>query len=193
MGAQPPVYMENTPLARLHTIPHDQSLQYEEGHDDGMRTAIEAVIGSVPESEVHKEIAHQVASCPMRFGWSDALPMFSARFTTENLSRQPEGCLAQLESESSRPQCPSRLTNCGHVGGLFHHTPHSSEPGEWQRLAIPRVFFFRPPLQGDRGVVSGVPQSKPTKGPTSGPSRFWQAGFRCALALSLPSTSPCGR
>ena len=81
----------------LRTVPPRQSAPYAAYHDSGMWQAVAAVLGRMPGNTTQQEMAHGIATLPMRLGglglrsatrmapaafwasWADALPMLSQR------------------------------------------------------------------------------------------------------------------
>ena len=139
----------------LRTLPPRQSAQYAEGHDRGMRMAMQTVLGSIPRNEAQQEVARQWATLPMLglrsasrtapaaywASWADALPMLSARLpgltdrAVEVLTVNPNGCLREMD------EAASILDRSGFVGRPGWREmrarqrppqPNGAEPGEWQ-------------------------------------------------------------
>ena len=52
----------------LRTIPPSQSETYADGHDEGMRRALEAVMGRLPGDDRQKDVAWNISGLPMRMG-----------------------------------------------------------------------------------------------------------------------------
>ena len=52
----------------LRTLPPSQSLEYAARHDEGMMQAMDNLLGGLTGGADEKEVAHYVASLPMRLG-----------------------------------------------------------------------------------------------------------------------------
>ena len=184
----------------LRTVPPSQSARYAQGHDTGMRHAMEAVLGGVPGSSEQKATAHEIMSLPMRLGglglrsaermrpaafwasWADALPMLSNRLST--LTDQVEN---ELETGVGGTLCMLELSAATHTfdrsGFVDRPGWHqlrmgarpplvaSSESGEWQH-----GWQYRAPLSGDRDSCQVM-----CRGP----------GLMCALAQELVPAMCC--
>ena len=164
----------------LRTVPPSQSARYAQGHDTGMRHAMEAVLGGVSGRSEQKATAHEIMSLPMRLGglglrstermrpaafwasWADALPMLSDRLHT--LTDQVEN---ELETGVGGTPCMLELSAATHTldrSGFVDRPGVASVEngcGPTSRglfrtgrvatwLAVSRVFPSRAPLSGDR-------------------------------------------
>ena len=151
----------------LRTLPPSQTGEYADGHDLGMMQAMESLLGGLTREVSHRLWAHHLASLPMRLGglglrsarsmsqaayWAsraDALHMIEQRLprAAENIvtsleDRRLQRYLGELQ-DAARPLdlqgFVTRPSLAEFSRGKGPPLADSSEPGEWQRLAIPRV------------------------------------------------------
>ena len=142
----------------LRTMPPSQSVEYAQGHDDGMMSTMHALLGGLTGSEEQQRRAHLIASLPLRLGghglrsavrmstgaywssWADAMHMVAVRLPT--VARQiltsldtdaPGGCLEELQ-EAARTLDRHGFVDRPTWGQLrlgARPPPVDAERGEW--------------------------------------------------------------
>ena len=144
----------------LRTLPPSQSLEYAARHDEGMMQAMDNLLGGLTGGADEKEVAHHVASLPMRLGglglrsarrmaagaywssWADALAMIHQRLprVANSITEKLEGVVAARGCLTELREVADRLDRQGFVGrpgwgelklGARPPPAHTVEPGEW--------------------------------------------------------------
>ena len=167
----------------LRTLPPSQSLEYAARHDEGMLQAMDDLLGGLTGGEDEKEVAHLVASLPMRLGglglrsarrmapgaywssWADALAMIHQRLprVADSITDRLEGAVAVEGCLGELHEVGDRLDRQGFVGrpgwaelklGARPPPAHTVEPGEWAHASSASEYHFR------ETVV--LPQSNPS-------------------------------
>ena len=144
----------------LRTLPPSQSLEYAVRHDEGMMQAMDNLLDGLTGGADEKEVAHEVASLPMRLGglglrsarrmaagaywssWADALAMIHQRLprVANRITDRLEGVAAARGCLTELREVADRLDRQGFVGrpgwgelklGARPPPVHTVEPGEW--------------------------------------------------------------
>ena len=139
----------------LRMLLPSQSLEYAARHDEGMLQAMDDLLGGLTGGEDEKEVAHLVASLPMRLGglglrsarrmapgaywssWADALAMIHQRLprVADNITDRLEGAVAVEGCLGELHEVGDRLDRQGFVGrpgwAELKLGAHTVEPGEW--------------------------------------------------------------
>ena len=144
----------------LRTVPESCSATYAVGHDVGMMNKMDALLGGLPRDAGQKEMAHTLASLPMRLGglrlrsaarmapaafwasWADALPMIAERLpaAADHVEAQLAEDGAPRGSVGESKECTRILDHAGFVGrpswaelrgGRRALASLDNEPGEW--------------------------------------------------------------
>ena len=177
----------------LRTVPPSASQEYAQGHDEGMMSTMDILLGGLTGNDSQKEWAHKLATLPMRFGgfamrsamrmsraaywasWADALHMIAERLPrvadhvlVELAQNTNQGCIGELREAAARLDREGFVNRPGWIAlkdGQRPEVVEMWEPGEWHHGWQYYASSCSEYHYRETVVLARVPQTRPTSVP----------------------------